>query len=113
MTTKKLLFVCACNLNRSPTFEKYFKAHYKNFEVKSCGVYYGYPEILNETILKWADKVYVMDLSQEMFIYQNFPKYRKKIEVIGVSDQYDPDDEKLIELIDFWVKKIKLKPKQV
>lgn len=94
------------NTNRSPTFERYFKKHYdKKFEVKSTGTYYGYPERLTEDILEWADIVYVMDLSQELFISRYFPEYVKKVEVIGISDQYNPDDEDLIELIEYWIKK--------
>ena len=105
---KKLLFCCNCNLNRSPTFAHFFNKNYPKFEIKSCGVYYGYPEQLNETILKWADKVYVMDLSQELFISQHYPEYLNKVEVIGVSDEYNPDDERLIELIKYWIKKIQM-----
>ena len=104
----KLLFICMANTNRSPTFERYFKEHYSNkFEVKSSGIYYGYPESLTEKLLKWADKIFVMDLSQELFIKNHFPKYLKKVKVIGISDQYDPDSPELIELIKFWITKKK------
>ena len=109
MKKKKLLFVCMANTNRSPTFERYFKEHHKEFEVKSTGIYYGYPDQLIEKLLKWADKVFVMDLSQELFIKNHFPKYLKKVEVIGISDQYDPDSPELIELIKYWIEKKKFK----
>ena len=106
---KKLLFVCTANLNRSPTFERFFKKYYdKKFEVKSAGIYYGYPEILNEKILSWADKVYVMDLSQELFIKKHYSEYISKVEAVGISDQYNPDDEDLIELIEYWIQKKKI-----
>ena len=109
MVKKKILFLCMANTNRSPTFERYFKKNYSDrFEVKSSGVYYGFPETLTEDILIWADKVYVMDLSQEVFIKKMFPEYIKKIEVIGISDQYNPDEEDLIELIEYWIKKKKI-----
>jgi predicted protein tyrosine phosphatase len=108
----KLLFVCAANLNRSPSFEHYFKKNLPQFNVKSCGVYYGYPERLNEKLLKWADIVYVMDLSQEMFIANTFKEYLKKVKVIGVSDQYDPDSFDLIEVIEFWINKNKIGQKK-
>ena len=98
--------MCMANTNRSPTFEKYFKEHHnKEFEAKSTGIYYGYPEQLTENLLSWADRVFVMDLSQELFIDQHFPKYLKKVEIIGISDQYYPDDPALIELIKYWIKK--------
>lgn len=98
----KLLFVCAANLNRSPTFENYFKKHYPQFEVKSAGTYYSYNTRLNEDVLQWADKIFVMDLSQSLFIKKFFPNHHSKVEVIGVSDQYDTDSPVLIELIKFW-----------
>lgn len=104
---KHILFCCAGNTNRSPTFEKYFKSHYKNLEVKSCGIYYGYPEQLTEKILLWADKVFVMDLSQELFIKNHFPKYLQKVEIVGISDQYEPDSPELIELIKYWIEEKK------
>jgi protein-tyrosine-phosphatase len=34
-----ILFVCAANANRSPTFEKYFREAYPELEFKSSGVY--------------------------------------------------------------------------
>jgi len=100
----KILFVCTCNLNRSPTFEHYFKKNYPNHEVKSCGTCYGYPDRLSEKILDWANVVYVMDYSHKLFIQKQFPKKVWKVKVIGISDEYDPDEERLIELIDYWIK---------
>lgn len=102
---KKLLFICMANVNRSPTFERYFQQNLKQFEVKSTGTYMGYPERLTVQLLQWADIIYVMDLSQEMFIAERFKPYHKKVKVIGVSDQYDPDSPELIEIIKFWIAK--------
>lgn len=102
---RKLLFVCMANLNRSPTFAKFVGNYCQNLEVKSCGVYYGYPDKLNRELLEWADKAYVMDLEQEEFIAIHYHKYLDKVEMIGVSDQYHPDDVRLIELIKYWIKK--------
>jgi hypothetical protein len=49
-----------------------------------------------------------MDLIQEKYIADNYPEYLKKVEVIGISDQYDPHSKELIELIEYWIKKRKL-----
>jgi len=100
---KKLLFVCAANINRSPTFEKYFRNHYADkYEVRSTGTYHGYPYKIEE-VIEWADVVYVMDLSQAKHIKYRFPEEYKKVKVIGISDQYDTNDPALFELIKFWI----------
>lgn len=100
----KILFVCNANLNRSPTFEKYFKKHLPQHEAKSAGIYYGYPHQLNEELMEWADKVFVMDYSQKKHIFYRYRSHYNKVEVIGISDEYDPDDKPLLDLIDFWLK---------
>lgn len=107
---QKLLFICNCNLNRSPTFGKYFKKYYKNVEVKSAGVLYGYSYVVDEKLLEWADRIFVMDLSQALYIREHFSEVylSKIIEVVGVSDEYAPDDKKLIKLIEFWLSRVKL-----
>ena len=93
------------NVNRSPTFERWFKKN-TSHEVKSAGTYYSqYGKSLNREILSWADRIYVMDLEQEMFIKERYFEYLDKVRVIGVSDQYDPDSEALIRLIEYWFKK--------
>jgi len=101
----RVLFVCAANCNRSPAFEIFFKKRKElkdKFEFKSAGVYFGYPFQVNEDILNWADKVFVMDLEQMKFIDIRYHLHMNKVEVIGVSDQYDVEDEKLQEIIDYW-----------
>jgi protein-tyrosine-phosphatase len=101
-----ILFVCAGNVQRSPTFEKYFKNIFKRKkcdEFRSAGTHAGYPFIVNEEILSWADKIYTMDLEQTKHIYDYFPKHKSKVETIGISDQYMPHDQELIRLIRFWL----------
>jgi len=100
---RKILFVCSANLNRSPTFEKFFKIKLSDkYDIRSAGTYYGYPYQINKDILDWADKVYVMDLSHSKFIYEKYPDSFHKIQIVGVSDQYDAESPELIRLIEFW-----------
>lgn len=99
---KKLLFVCMGNLNRSPTFERWFKKNRPQYEVKSTGTAYNPTGIQRGILFTWADKIFVMDLSQEMYIAQYYPKHISKVEVIGISDQYDPDEHELILLVQYW-----------
>lgn len=104
---KKLLFVCSANINRSPTFERYFKkVEKKGYEIKSAGFYFGDPIQINEKILEWADAVYVMDISHQQAIFRKYPDYITKCNIVGVSDQYQPDGDDLIDLIKFWEKQV-------
>jgi len=99
----KVLVVCACNLNRSPTVGKFLQKHFPYMEVKTAGIYYGYPNIVNQELVQWADWIYVMDLEQYKFIVEKFPVHAK-IFPLSISDQYDPDDAKLIELLEWYFK---------
>ena len=108
---ERILFVCQCNLNRSPTFKKWLEQECGDeYEISSAGIDYGYPYCLrkDKSMLLWADKVFVMDMEQYIWIYNEIGKQNMhKIEVIGISDQYDPDEGRLIELIKFWWTKVK------
>lgn len=97
----KVLVVCQCNINRSPTVAKFLRKHMKHMEVKDAGVLFGYPNIVNQELIDWADIVMVMDIEQQYYICQHFPKH-PKIYVIGLSDQYDPDDDRLIDLLHWY-----------
>ena len=43
-----------------------------------------------------------MDLSQAIWLSKNKPEWIGKVEVIGISDEYLPDEERLIELVEYW-----------
>ncbi len=101
----KILFICAANAQRSPSFENWFKENKPQYEIRSAGIYFGYPYQVNEEILLWADKIYLMDLSQEMHISRKYPEFLNKCEIIGCSDQYSRDSPEIKELIYYWAKK--------
>ena len=48
--------------------------------------------------------IFTMDLEQEMFIAEKYPKYINKVKTIGISDDYDPDSPQIIRLIEYWEK---------
>ena len=104
---KKVMFVCSCNLNRSVTFENEAKKQFKNLDIRSAGIYHGYPHRVTPETMKWADKVYVMDLAHLKFIHSRYPECKNKTELIGVSDQYDVDSPELKDLYKWWVANIK------
>ncbi len=107
-----LLFVCMCNLNRSPTFENYFKKHHKEYNVKSAGIYGHGPATLTPDLMSWADKIYTMDVEQEIHIKKFFKAHYHKVHTLGISDQYNPDEPKLREIIGWLVHTKKLPPQE-
>lgn len=112
-TKPNLLFVCAGNIQRSKSFEHWFiKNRSDKYNIRSAGINHGYPYQINhkqiDDTLEWANYVYVMDITQEMFIAKRFPEYMGKVTTIGISDQYEPDCEEIIEAIEYWTKKYQL-----
>ncbi len=96
----KLLFICLAGINRSPTFAKWVNKNTKH-KARSLGTHFS----SDWKLLRWADKIFVMDLNQEVFLKRHFPDYMPKVEVVGVGDQYPPDSPELIELIEYWYDK--------
>ena len=72
MTLKNILFVCEGNAQRSPTFEIWFKKNRPQYNTKSTGCSWGYPERMTTELLEWADTIFIMDLEQEKFINRKF-----------------------------------------
>lgn len=101
----KILVVCNCNLNRSPTFHRFLGKRFKQHEFKSAGIWFGYPDKLDGNLCDWADKILVMDLEQHRFIDYYYQNQINKVIIMGVSDTYDPDSEELISLIKYWLDK--------
>ena len=96
-----ILFVCNMNQQRSPTFEGVFRDQ-SDHNVKSAGILFGSETELSDDLLEWADKVYVMDLRQELDIVRNFNRFTYKVKTIGVSDEYPRDSPQLINLAVYW-----------
>lgn len=104
---KNILFVCSANLNRSPTFERWFRLNRPNYNVKSAGTQYGYPHHLageeGRDLLEWSVYVFVMEQEHAKYIKKFYPDYKGHLEVLYVPDEYDPDDPLLIKWIERWV----------
>lgn len=109
MKKVNILFVCSANVNRSQAFAREMKKLVKkienvDFEIRSAGLYAytgdGYQ--LNEKILEWADKVFVMAMMHKMFVHKKYPQYLDKVTVIGISDEYDVDSPELVDVINYW-----------
>jgi predicted protein tyrosine phosphatase len=100
----KILFVCDAGCNRSPTFARWFEKNAPNYEVRSAGLYWGYPDQVNKEVLEWANIIAVMTLKQKKTIHEKYPEVIDRVRVIGIEDVYDPDELALIELIEYWAK---------
>ena len=101
-----MLFICMANQQRSPTFENWIRTNRPQYDVKSCGVSLSADVRINKELLEWADKIFVMDLEQEMYIYRNFNELLNKVILVGCSDEYQREGLDLHRLIEYWVKKI-------
>jgi predicted protein tyrosine phosphatase len=118
MSTEKKtnwLFVCEGNTNRSPTFERFINASFSRIEAKSCGTRCEATPFIPTTqidtdLLEWADTVWCMDLTQVRFInYMYGNEYNDKIKIVGILDEFYPDEYALVKLIEFWLKFINVK----
>ena len=95
----KLLFVCTENLQRSPTAEELFKNSEK-YEAKSVGTSFSAIKRINESAVKWADKIFVMEKNHKDYIESNFQKLMKKeIIILNIPDVYYRNDPELIKIL--------------
>ena len=62
MKKRKLLFVCAANLRRSPTAESLFENSGK-YIAKSLGISEFSPVGITGSAVKWADAIFCMENS--------------------------------------------------
>lgn len=92
-----MLFICSGGIQRSPTFAKWANDNTEH-KARSTGLWNN----PNYKDFKWADKIFAMDISHKIWIAKFRPELLPKTEVIGVSDQYQPDEEELIEIVKYW-----------
>jgi len=105
VNSKNILWVCLGNVNRSPTFELYFKTLYPEYNHKSAGTItssYGVP--LSQELVDWADKIYVADIE----VYKDFKKLfpdvydQSKVTIMGIPDEYDRFSWDLVWTLNVW-----------
>ena len=97
---KHLLFLCSQNKLRSHTAETIF-ANYAGVEVDSAGLNNDAEVPLSEEQIEWADVIIVMEKSHRSRLNKKFRHTLagKRIAVLGIPDDYDYMDEKLIRLL--------------
>ncbi len=95
--TKKVLFICTGNLQRSPTAEDYFRNWKGMWETRSAGtepVSGGIP--LTQGLVDWADLVLCMESEHAEYIQANFKCAPDKLKVLNIPDRYFRHDPELV-----------------
>jgi len=92
-----ILFVCLENLQRSPTAEEMVSSVADDLKVRSAGVSSTAVNPLDEELLLWADRVYVMTEKLNNRIIEDFPDLYEggKFFVLDIPDRYFKGEERL------------------
>lgn len=96
-----VLFVCSRNQWRSPTAERVFKRH-PLMSTRSAGTSPNARRTINESDLRWADVVMVMEHKHRQRIVATFPRLVEHlpIHVLDIPDEYREMDPELVELLE-------------
>jgi predicted protein tyrosine phosphatase len=97
--TRKVLFVCGWNIDRSPTAEDLLKDR-EGFEVKSAGTRTGARNVVSKELIDWADLIFVMEQEHREALNLISPEAEKKIIVLGIEDDYKRDDPRLVKMLE-------------
>lgn len=100
MTRIRLLFLCSRNQWRSPTAEEVYRAD-PRVEVRSAGVSPSAKRRVSESLLRWADRVLVMEHKHKARLRTQFPGllHDLRITVLDIADDYQFMDPELVTLI--------------
>ena len=96
--TKKVLFVCSGNLDRSPTAEALLKGK-EGFEAKSAGILLGARRKLSKDLIDWADIIFAMEDVHKEAVLRICPSAEKKTFVLGIPNLYVRGDPELVKLL--------------
>jgi predicted protein tyrosine phosphatase len=97
--TRKVLFVCGWNIDRSPTAEDLLKGK-EGFEVKSAGTMPGARNKVSKELTEWAEMIFVMEQEQKEALELINPRAAKKIIVLDIEDNYKRGDPRLLEILE-------------
>ena len=89
----KLLFVCSCNKDRSPTAVDIL-ADVKGFEAQCAGTHPAAPTKLSKTLTDWADYIFAMQNHHAEEVMKLSPGAKKKTHVLHVPDIFDQPELK-------------------
>jgi len=99
--TAHVLFVCSRNQMRSPTAEQVFSGR-AGIEVASAGIDPRCKEPVTPELLAWAEVIFVMEKSHRNKLLKHFRASIKnqKIVVLGITDDYEYMDKRLVRLFE-------------
>lgn len=100
ITSMRLLFLCSRNQWRSPTAEKVYQDD-PRVEVRSAGLSASARCRVSEKLLRWADRVLVMEHEHKQRLWVQFPEVVRelRIEVLDIPDDYEFMNPELVTLI--------------
>jgi predicted protein tyrosine phosphatase len=98
---RKVLFVCSRNQLRSPTGEQLFSS-WLGIEVASAGLDPKCKEPVTPELLAWVDVIFVMERSHRNKLLKQFRTdiRNQKIVVLGITDDYEYMDARLVRLLE-------------
>jgi predicted protein tyrosine phosphatase len=98
---QRILFVCTANIDRSPTAEQLYAGD-PRYEVLSAGTAPFATIPVNDRILAWADRVFVMNEREDGHlsdIKRRFPDLDRPIVDLDVEDRWYRGDPELVALL--------------
>lgn len=109
----RVLFVCTANISRSRVAEEVFRVltwslpGASRHAVRSAGTNPGPGgRAVSEVDVEWADLVCVMQPEHAAYITDRWAAAASKIRVLGVPDDYAPDDPVLHDLLTAHVREL-------
>lgn len=88
------LFICTLNQYRSPAAESLYRNH-PTIEAKSAGTASNARRVVNQSLIEWADKIFVMEPKHAQILEKKFGKgVLQKIRCLDIPDSisYDPGE---------------------
>lgn len=101
---QRILFVCSANVQRSKTAEVIFAKRFPQLEFDSAGTNHmlcikAGTKMLTEPLVKWADRVFVMERKHKRLINQyTRDQYTDKLVVLDIPDEFEFMQEELVVL---------------